>query len=166
VRRGVTFRGHARIEENEMPDASAPPKLPDWMADHVRRYQATDGADGHLWTPPTGGKPVPTLLLTTTGRKSKRRQVLPLIYGKTDQGYVVVASKGGAPSHPAWYLNLSADPEVEVQAGPEKFKARARITSGEERTALWKKMTGVWPPYDDYQRQTQREIPVVVLEPR
>ena len=149
-----------------MPDISAPPKLPDWMADHVRRYRESNGADGHLWKPPGGGKPVPTLLLTTTGRKSKRRQVLPLIYGKTDRGYVIVASKGGAPAHPAWYLNLSADPDVEVQVGAEKTTARARTVTGAERSALWKQMAAVWPAYDDYQRQTQREIPVVVLEPR
>lgn len=148
-----------------MSDA-APAKLPDWMADHVRRYRESNGADGHLWTPPTGGKPVPTLLLTTTGRKSKKRQVLPLIYGKTDGSYVIVASKGGAPSHPAWYLNLSADPDVEVQVGAEKFSARARTATRKERAALWKQMTAVWPPYDDYQRNTQREIPIVVLEPR
>ena len=145
---------------------SASAKLPDWMADHVRRYQASNGADGHMWTPPTGGSPVPTLLLTTKGRKSKQRLTLPLIYGKTDGSYVIVASKGGAPSHPAWYLNLSADSDVEVQVGAEKFSARARTATSKERAALWKQMTEVWPPYDDYQRNTQREIPVVVLEPR
>ena len=149
-----------------MSDTSAPTRLPDWIADHVRRYRESDGADGHLWTPPTGGVPVPTLLLTTTGRKSNRRQVLPLIYGKTDKGYAIVASKGGAPSHPAWYLNLTADPDVEVQVGAEKFSARARTATGKERAALWQQMAAVWPPYDDYQRKTQREIPVVVLEPR
>jgi proline iminopeptidase len=118
-----------------------------------------------MWTPPWGGSPVPTLLLTTTGRKSKQRQVLPLIYGKTDKGYAIVASKGGAPSHPAWYLNLSADPDVEVQVGSEKFAATARTVSGAERAALWKQMAALFPPYDEYQRKTRREIPVVVLEP-
>jgi deazaflavin-dependent oxidoreductase (nitroreductase family) len=149
-----------------MPEDSAPTGLPNWIADHVRRYRESNGADGHLWSPPGGGKAVPTLLLTTTGRKSKRRQVLPLIYGKADEGYVIVASKGGAPSHPAWYLNLSAEPNVEVQVGAEKFAAHARTASGNERTALWKQMSAIWPPYDDYQRNTQREIPVVVLERR
>ena len=145
--------------------SGAPTRLPDWIADHVRRYRESNGADGHMWTPPTGGRPVPTLLLTSTGRKSKQRQVLPLIYGKTENGYAIVASKGGAPSHPAWYLNLSADPNVEVQVAAEKFSARARTATGQERAVLWKQMTAVWPSYDDYQRKTQREIPLVVLEP-
>jgi proline iminopeptidase len=108
---------------------------------------------------------VPTLLLTTRGRKSGAPRVLPLIYGKTPRGYVVVASKGGAPSHPAWYRNLSAHPEVEVQVGPQTFQARARTATGGERSALWKQMVEIYPPYDDYQRRTAREIPVVVLEP-
>ena len=143
----------------------APTQLPDWIRDHVRRYRESNGADGHLWTPPGGGKPVPTLLLTTKGRKSKRPLVLPLIYGKSGKSYVIVASKGGAPAHPAWYLNLNANPDVEVQVGPVESKARARTASGSERAALWKQMTGIWPSYDDYQRQTRREIPVVVLDP-
>jgi deazaflavin-dependent oxidoreductase (nitroreductase family) len=149
-----------------MAEDDAPSQLPDWMRDHVRRYRETDGADGHMWTPPGGGKPVPTLLLTATGRKSKKRQVLPLIYGNTGKGYAIVASKGGAPSHPAWYLNLVADPDVEVQVGSKKFAARARTASGAERAALWKQMAALFAPYDDYQRRTKREIPVVVLEPR
>jgi len=147
-----------------MPDT--PNELPNWIADHVRRYRESNGADGHMWSPPGGGKPVPTLLLTTTGRKSKRRQVLPLIYGTTGKGHAIVASKGGAPAHPAWYLNLSADPDVEVQVGANKFAARARTASGSERAALWKQMAAIWPDYEEYQRKTQREIPVAVLEPR
>lgn len=149
-----------------MSQTSASPKLPDWMADHVRRYRESNGADGHLWKPPGGGKPVPTLLLTTTGRKSQQRQVLPLIYGKSGDSYVIVASKGGAPSHPAWYLNLSANPDVEVQVGAEKFAAQARTAKGAERADLWKRMAEIWPAYNDYQRATQREIPVIVLERR
>jgi len=143
-------------------------RLPDWIADHVRRYQQSNGADGHMWDASSvGGSGVfPTLLLTTTGRKSRRRQVLPLIYGKTPTGYAIVGSKGGAPAHPAWYLNLSADPDVEVQVGAEKFGARARTASGAERSALWKQMAAIYPPYEDYQRRTGREIPVVVLERR
>jgi deazaflavin-dependent oxidoreductase (nitroreductase family) len=149
-----------------MPDTKTPTQLPDWITDHVRRYRESNGADGHMWNPPTGGKPVPTLLLTTKGRKSNQRLTLPLIYGKTPDGYAIVASKGGAPAHPAWYLNLSADPNVDVQVGPEKFAARARTITGPERAALWKQMAGVWPAYDDYQRNTKREIPMVVLERR
>ena len=141
-------------------------ELPSWIRDHVRRYLETNGAEGHLWDSSVAGGPgpIPTLLLTTTGRKSGRELVLPLIYGKTRTGYAVVASKGGAPAHPAWYVNLVADPNVRVQVGPEKFRARARTATGEERAALWKQMAGIFPPYEAYQQRTKREIPVVVLE--
>jgi len=142
------------------------PELPTWISDHIRRYLATDGADGHLWNSSERGGPgpVPTLLLTTTGRKSGKPQLLPLIYGKTPTGYAVVASKGGAPEHPAWYRNLVAQPEVDVQVAADKFAARARTAAGAERAALWKQMAAIFPPYDAYQRSTEREIPVVVLE--
>jgi proline iminopeptidase len=89
---------------------------------------------------------------------------MPLIYGKADKGYVVVASKGGAPQHPGWYLNLVAHPEVEVQVIAERFRAKARTATGEERAELWKKMALIYPPYNAYQAKTDREIPVVVLE--
>ena len=105
-------------------------------------------------------------VLTTTGRKSKRRQVLPLIYGKTPTGYAIVASKGGAPEHPAWFLNLRDDPNVDVQVAADKFSASARVATGAERTAIWKQMAALFPNYDEYQRKTTREIPVVVLERR
>jgi deazaflavin-dependent oxidoreductase (nitroreductase family) len=142
-------------------------ELPDWIRDHVRRYLESNGADGHIWDSSARGGPgpVPTLLLTTTGRKSGRKLVLPLIYGKTEKGYVVVASKGGAPAHPSWYVNLVEHPEVDVQVGAAKFRARARTVAGGERAALWKQLAEIFPPYDDYQRRTAREIPVVVLEP-
>jgi proline iminopeptidase len=150
-----------------MSQPSTPSQLPDWIRDHVRRYRESNGADGHMWDSSiAGGKGlVPTLLLTTTGRKSGRTLVLPLIYGRTPGGYAIVASKGGAPAHPAWYLNLRDHPEVGVQVGPERLEARARTAHGEERAALWRQMAAIYPPYDDYQRRTQREIPVVVLEP-
>ena len=142
-------------------------ELPNWIADHIRRYQQSNGADGHLWdASQAGGKGlIPTLLLTTTGRKSGEPRVLPLIYGKTPTGYAIVASKGGHPSHPVWYLNLLAQPKVRVQVAADKFDAKARVTSGPERAALWKQLAAIYPPYDDYQRRTQREIPVVVIEP-
>jgi deazaflavin-dependent oxidoreductase (nitroreductase family) len=142
-------------------------ELPGWIADHLRRYQQTDGADGHLWDASLGGGKgmVPTLLLTTTGRKSGKPRVMPLIYGKTPTGYAIIASKGGHPSHPVWYLNLLAQPKVRVQVVADKFEAKARVTSGAERAALWKQMAALYPPYDDYQKRTKREIPVVVLEP-
>jgi deazaflavin-dependent oxidoreductase (nitroreductase family) len=119
-----------------------------------------------MWDSSVAGGPGPisTLLLTTKGRKSGRELVLPLIYGKTPTGYAVVASKGGAPAHPAWYLNLVADPNVRLQVGPEKLRARARTATGAERASLWKQMAKLFPPYDAYQQRTEREIPVVVLE--
>lgn len=133
-------------------------ELPGWIADHIKSYQATDGADGHIW------RGVPTLLLTTTGRKSGEPLLLPLIYGRDGENFVVVASKGGAPAHPAWYLNLRAHPEVQVQVGAEKFTGRARTATADERPRLWEAMAKVWPAYNEYQQKTRREIPVVVIE--
>jgi deazaflavin-dependent oxidoreductase (nitroreductase family) len=126
--------------------------------EHVERYIETDGAEGHDWQGTT------TLLLTTTGRKSGRRHTTPLIYQQNDGDYLVVASKGGADQPPEWYLNLRADPQVEVQVLADRFTARARTATPEEKPALWQTMTAVWPAYDDYQKKTTREIPVVILE--
>jgi deazaflavin-dependent oxidoreductase (nitroreductase family) len=133
-------------------------ELPGWIADHLKRYLATDGADGHLWNG------VPTLLLTTTGRISGAKQQLPLIYGKDGDRYVIVASRGGAPDHPGWYKNLVAKPEVSLQVAAERFAARARNATGDERARLWQRMAKIWPAYDEYQAKTSRQIPVVVLE--
>ena len=150
-----------------MSEVSVPAHLSDWIRDHIRRYLESDGADGHMWDSSVVGGPglVPTLLLTTTGRKSGKPQVLPLIYGKTENGYGIVASKGGAPSHPDWYLNLTARPEVEVQVEAKRFRARARTATGAERSTLWDQMVRIYFPYADYQKRTEREIPVVILEP-
>lgn len=126
--------------------------------EHVDRYRATDGAEGHEWN---GTR---TLLLTTVGRKSGEERTTPLIYGRDGDSYVIVASKGGAPEPPAWYLNLSAEPEVEVQVLGDRFKARARTATADEKPALWEKMVAEWPSYDEYQEKTEREIPVVVLD--
>ena len=133
-------------------------ELPDWMADHMRRYLETDGEDGHMW------RGVPTLLLTTSGRRSRTQRMLPLIYGKPGDDCVIVASKGGHKNNPQWYENLAANPEVQVQVGADKFTAHARTATGEERAALWEHMVGIWSAYNDYQKNTQREIPVVVLD--
>ena len=133
-------------------------QLPDWIAEHLKKYLATNGADGHIWNG------VPTLLLTTTGRKSGAAQQLPLIYGKDGDRFVIVASRGGAPDHPGWYKNLVARPQVELQVAADRFRARAHAVAGAERTRLWQLMTKVWPAYDEYQAKTSREIPVVVLE--
>ena len=115
-----------------MTDPRISPQLPDWIKDHLRRYLASNGEDGHLWDATVAGGTglVPTLVLTTTGRKSGKPLTLPLIYGRAGNSCVVIASKGGAPQHPAWYLNLEANPEVEVQVKAECFRARARTASG------------------------------------
>jgi proline iminopeptidase len=152
-----------------MSEAKLAPNLPDWMVQHARRYIESGGGEGHLYKMSQPGRPeltVPSLLLTTTGRKSGERFIFPLFYGETDDGaYFVVASKGGAPQHPSWYRNLLADPQVEVQVGRLKTKARARTATGEERARLWAKALQFWPPYAEYQLKTEREIPVVVLDP-
>ncbi|MCO5969966.1 nitroreductase family deazaflavin-dependent oxidoreductase [Actinoallomurus soli] len=126
--------------------------------EHVRRYVETDGAEGHDW------QGTITLLLTTTGRKSGQKRTTPLIYQKNGDDYLVVASKGGADEPPLWYLNLQADPEVTVQVRGDRFTARARTATPEEKPELWRKMAATWPAYDEYQQKTSREIPVVVLE--
>ena len=106
-----------------------------------------------------------SLLLTTTGQKSGERFVFPLYYGTTGDSYIIVASKGGAPDHPGWYKNLVANPDVEVQVGAKKLKAKARTVTGGERAKLWPVALKFWPPYADYAKKTEREIPVVVLDP-
>jgi deazaflavin-dependent oxidoreductase (nitroreductase family) len=127
--------------------------------EHVRRYRETDGREGHEWR--NGSK---ILLLTTTGRNTGRETTMPLIYGLDGENPVIVASKGGAPAHPGWYRNLAKNPEVGVQILGDRFRARARTAEGDERERLWRLMTEIWPDYDAYQRKTDREIPVVVLE--
>jgi deazaflavin-dependent oxidoreductase (nitroreductase family) len=127
--------------------------------EHVRRYRETGGEVGHIWR--RGSK---ILLLTTTGRRTGEPRTTPLIYEDADGAYVIVASKGGAPQHPGWYRNLAQNPDVEVQVRDEVFRARARTATGEERERLWRLAAQQWPDYDAYQRKTDREIPVVVLE--
>ena len=127
-------------------------------AEHTRRYRETGGEEGHDW------QGTQTLLLTTIGRKSGEPRELPLIYGRSGDDYLIVASKGGADEPPAWYVNLVADPEVEVQVRGDRFKARAREATPEEKPKMWETMVAEWPAYDDYQSKTEREIPVIVLE--
>jgi deazaflavin-dependent oxidoreductase (nitroreductase family) len=127
--------------------------------EHVRRYRETGGKVGHDWRE---GSTI--LLLTTVGRKSGEKRTNPLIYAKDGDHYVIVASKGGFPEHPGWYLNLEKNPDVEVQVMADVFRARARTASGAERERLWRKANEVWTHYDEYAKRTTREIPVVVLE--
>ncbi|MEA2468417.1 MAG: hypothetical protein QOJ57_2543 [Thermoleophilaceae bacterium] len=126
--------------------------------EHVEKYEATEGQEGHDW------QNTQTLILTTKGRKSGEERKTPLIYQEHDGDYLVVASKGGADKPPAWYLNLEENPDVQVQVKGDRFPARARTAGPEEKPEMWRKMAATWPAYDDYQKKTDREIPVVVLE--
>lgn len=137
-----------------------------WIAEHIKLYQ-TDPEKAHDWDSSVLGGPgiLPTLLLTTTGRKSGQPRALPLIYGKHKDAFVIIASKGGMPNHPIWYLNLEANPECEIQVASQKLRTRARIAKGEEREEIWKAMAEIYPPYNDYQKNAgDRVIPVVVLD--
>ena len=125
---------------------------------HVQAYLETDGERGYEW------RGTQCLLLTTTGRKSGEERIMPLIFGADGDRQVIVASKGGAPEHPAWYLNLRANPQVTVQVKGDRFQATARDAEGKERSRLWELMLGEWPDYAEYQKKTDREIPVVILE--
>jgi F420H(2)-dependent quinone reductase len=135
---------------------------------HIELYRR-DPEKARLWDSTPGGGPgvLPTLLLTTTGRKTGQPRDLPLIYGESDGNHVVVASRGGTPTHPVWFLNLEANPDCELQVGSKHLRARARVAAGAERERLWKRMAEIYPPYDEYQQRAgARTIPVVVLEPR
>ena len=108
----------------------------------------------------------PILLLNTVGRKSGKKRATPLLYAVDDEDFVIIASKGGAPTHPAWYLNLVANPETTVEVGDRKSRVSAEELDGEEKVRLWRKMAEMYPTYDDYQDKTKREIPLLVLHPR
>jgi F420H(2)-dependent quinone reductase len=120
-------------------------------------------SDGRVWGTMFGG---PVLLLNTTGRKSGQRRTNPLLYVRDGDDFVLIASNGGAPKHPAWYLNLMATPNATVEVGDREFRVRAEEAGGEEKVDLWQKMVEMYPSYDSYQKKTDREIPLLVLHPR
>jgi deazaflavin-dependent oxidoreductase (nitroreductase family) len=126
---------------------------------HVKAYRETGGETGYIWNNAT------TLLLTTKGRRSGEEKTVPLIFVPDGDNYVIIASLGGAPKHPAWYLNLQENPRVTLQVKDKVFEADARTAPSPERERLWAKAVEAWPQYDDYQAKTSRQIPVVVLEP-
>jgi deazaflavin-dependent oxidoreductase (nitroreductase family) len=128
--------------------------------EHVRVYRETGGARGYEWRGTT------ILLLTTEGRRSGEQRTTPLIHRTDGDRWVVVASKGGAPANPSWFENLQANPDATIEVRDEVVPVRAMAAQGEERDRLWSLMTEVWPAYDDYQANTDREIPVVVLSRR
>ena len=127
--------------------------------EQVELYESSGGTKGLTLR----GKPV--IILTTKGAKSGRLRKIPLMRVEHEGSYAVVASQGGAPKHPVWYYNLAADPRVELQDGPAKQDMTARELAGEEKAAWWERAVAAWPDYAGYQKRTDREIPVFVLEP-
>lgn len=146
------------MASTEEPEYRAP-ELTLLGQEHVDRYRETDGEVGYLWNG------VPTLLLTTTGRRSGQPRTTPLIFGRDGDDYLVIASMGGAPKHPAWYLNLESEPRASIQVRGEHLDVRAHTASADERARVWQIMADQWPNYDVYQTRTERVIPVVVLSP-
>ncbi|MEY3413144.1 MAG: hypothetical protein RJA79_19 [Actinomycetota bacterium] len=134
-----------------------------WVQDHIRSYVDSNGQEGHIW------RGVPTLLLTTTGRKSGELRRTALIYGRDGENFVIVASKGGAPNNPLWYENLVADQKVTIQVGPEVFDCEASTyeesgVAGEHRQRVWDSLVAIWPGFAEYQTKTARRIPLVCLK--
>jgi deazaflavin-dependent oxidoreductase (nitroreductase family) len=142
------------------PPAARPTDLSLLGDEHVRVYRETRGDRGYIWN----GAPI--LLLTTKGRRSGQARTIPIIFTSHGSGWIVIASRGGSPTHPAWYLNILEDPHVQVQVKADRFVAIARTALFPERGRLWTRALETWPNYDVYQSRTTREIPVVVLEPR
>jgi len=131
----------------------------DWVSEQVAQYEETGGKEGGFLQ----GKPV--VILTTRGRKSHQLRKSALMRVEHDGQYAVVASMGGAPKHPVWYLNLLADPHVTLQDGDRVMDLQARTASAAERAEWWPHATEAWPPYDEYQTKTEREIPIVLFDP-
>ncbi len=132
----------------------------DWVAEHTRKYVESGGEDGYMW------RGFPTVVLTTTGRKSGDLRRNALIYGKDGDDFILIASYGGRPTHPLWYLNLVADPSVTIQERADVISGVAEtVTEGEERDGLWAQMVSIFPPYAEYQAKTERRIPVVRVTP-
>jgi deazaflavin-dependent oxidoreductase (nitroreductase family) len=151
-----------------MNESNIPSHLPDWISKHVKQYLENPD-EARLWdSRPLGGPGIlPCLLLTTRGRKTGNISMLPLIYGEYKDSFVIVASKGGAPAHPAWYLNLQAETKCEIRVGSTRYQVNTRTAEGEERDTLWQMMAEIYPPYIDYQVTAgERLIPVVVLDPQ
>lgn len=131
----------------------------DWSADQAERYESSNGQEA------TTLRGVPIMLVSTTGRKTGALRRTPLMRVEHEGSYAAIASKGGAPEHPVWYLNILADPTVTVRDGTTVRTYRAHTAEGDERAAWWDRAVTVWPDYAEYQTKTDRQIPVVVLDP-
>jgi deazaflavin-dependent oxidoreductase (nitroreductase family) len=126
---------------------------------HVRLYRETNGEKGYVWNG------VPILLVTSKGRRSGEARTIPIIFTPYGESWVIIASRGGSPTHPAWYLNVLDEPRVEVQVKADRYEALARTAVSPEREKLWAEANKSWPRYELYQSRTERQIPVVVLDP-
>ncbi len=135
------------------------PSTQQWVRDQVELIESSGGTQG------TSLRGMPVVLLTMVGASSGKLRKVPLMRVEHEGSYAAVASQGGAPTHPAWYRNLLADPVLDLQDGPSKGTYRAREVTGEEKAAWWERAVAAFPDYADYQRKTEREIPVLVLEP-
>ena len=127
--------------------------------EHVRVYRETNGERGYIWNNVT------ILLITTKGRRSGEPRTIPIIFTPHNDGWLIIASRGGSPTHPTWYLNILEDPNVHIQVKGDHYQAVARTATPAERDHLWAKCVKTWPNYDIYQSRTSRQIPVVVIEP-
>jgi deazaflavin-dependent oxidoreductase (nitroreductase family) len=135
------------------------PSPDQWVRDQVAAYEASGGAEA------TTLRGVPVVVVTSVGARSGKLRKNPVMRVEHEGRYALVASKGGAPSHPTWYHNLVAHPRVELQDGPDRREYTVRLAEGEERAQWWQRAVAVWPDYADYQTRTDREIPVFVAEP-
>jgi deazaflavin-dependent oxidoreductase (nitroreductase family) len=146
------------MNQETPPSASSPIDTSLLGEAHVRLYRETNGEQGYIWN----GAPI--LLLTTTGRQSGEPRTIPIIFSRYGDGYVIIASRGGSPTHPKWYLNILDNPHVQLQVKADKFAAVARTAETPEREEIWREALKTWPRYDEYQTRTSRLIPVVVIE--
>ena len=137
------------------------PSAEQWVRDQVELYESSGGTKGTT----LGDTGLPVIVMTNLGAKSGKLRKTPLMRVEHEGRYAVVASQGGAPRHPVWYFNLKSDPRVELQDGPVKQDMRAREVTGAEKAEWWQRAVAAYPPYADYQKKTDREIPVFVLEP-
>ena len=132
------------------------PSPAEWVREQVEKYESSGGTEA------TTLRGVPVVVVTSVGAKSGKLRKNPVMRVEHDGEYALVASKGGAPSHPAWYQNLVKEPHIELQDGPDRADYTVRIAEGDERAAWWERAVEVWPDYADYQTKTDREIPVFV----
>lgn len=135
------------------------PSTSEWARNQAERFEATDGAEANTLR----GRPI--IVLTTVGSATGKLRKTALMRVEHEGDYAIVASKGGAPENPAWYANVVAEPHVELQDGPTKRDYRARLAGGDERAVWWDRALQVWPDYANYQKKTDRQIPVFLLEP-